>query len=64
MMVGDNTYPRSEAEASGNNSIRTTVSRMVRQPLNVEKDTKADCVLVSRHFYYFGSKAPLAPPGC
>lgn len=30
-------------------------------PHNVQRDTSADRVLISRHFYYFGSGAPTIP---
>jgi Nucleotide modification associated domain 2 len=33
-----------------------------QDPYNVQHDTQTDRVLVSEHFYYFGSSAPLVPP--
>ena len=64
MMVGDNIYHRPEAEAIWQQlDSHHSLADGSPNPLNVENDTKADRVLVSRHFYYFGSKAPLAPAG-
>jgi hypothetical protein len=64
MMVGDNIYHRQEGEAAWQ-QLDSHHSLADGSPnlLNVEKDTKADRVLISRNFYYFGSEAPLAPAG-
>ena len=62
MMVGDNIYHRDGADTpwqqldSHHSNPNGTVN-----PLNVDKDTSADKVLISRDFYYFGKAAPSVP---
>lgn len=62
MMVGDNIYHRDRADVpwqqldSHHSNPDGTIN-----PLNVNKDTSADRVLVSRDFYYFGQMAPMVP---
>ena len=64
MMVGDNIYHRPGGEAIWQQlDSHHSLADGSPNPLNVENDTKADRVLISRNFYYFGSEAPLAPPG-
>ncbi len=60
MMVGDNIYfrpsaddPWQQADSHHSNADGTPNAH------NVNSDTSADAVLVSDHFYYFGSSAPL-----
>lgn len=62
MMVGDNIYHRDRADApwqqldSHHSNPDGTIN-----PLNVNKDTSADRVLISRDFYYFGRMAQTVP---
>jgi len=62
MMVGDNIYHRDRADApwqqldSHHSNPDGTIN-----PLNVNKDTSADRVLISRDFYYFGRRAQMVP---
>lgn len=62
MMVGDNIYHRvsrsriwQQADSHHSNPDGTENAH------NVENDTKADRVLLSKHFFYFGRKAPVVP---
>lgn len=62
MMVGDNVYHRDDAshtwvQADSHHSNPDGTPN----PDNIEHDTKADRVLVSSHFFYFGRKAPVVP---
>jgi hypothetical protein len=64
MMVGDNIYHRDQAsdpwqqlDSHHSNPDGTP------NPLNVNKDTSANRVLVSRDYFYFGREAPMVPPG-
>lgn len=62
MMVGDNIYHRLEGEEGWQQlDSHHSLKDGSPNPLNVNNDTKADRVLVSHHFYYFGSAAPLIP---
>ena len=62
MMVGDNIYHRLEGDAAWQQlDSHHSLADGSPNPLNVEKDTKADRVLISRRFYYFGSEAPMIP---
>lgn len=64
MMVGDNIYHLTKGEAVWQQlDSHHSLADGSPNPLNVEKDTKANRVLISRNFYYFGSGAPMAPPG-
>ena len=62
MMVGDNIYHRDKSnrewiqhDSHHSNSDGTPNS------LNINKDTRADRVLISRDFFYFGRNAPAVP---
>ena len=62
MMVGDNIYyldPESQkwhqADSHHSNADGSV------NPKNLSTDTKSNKVLISRHFYYFGIKAPPVP---
>lgn len=62
MMVGDNIYHRDPAaarwlQADSHHSNADGTPNLH----NVANDTKADRVLISRHFLYFGREAPLVP---
>jgi hypothetical protein len=63
MMLGDNIYHRAQdgtwLQADSHHS-RADGSPDVD---NIARDTGADRVLISRHFYYFGSEAPVFPAG-
>ena len=61
MMLGDNIYHRA-VDGSWRQSD-SHHSRPDGSPdyHNVERDTSADRVLISRHFHYFGSQAPTVP---
>ena len=65
MMVGDNIYRRSEIdgtwEQADSHHSRPDGSLDTH---NVRRDTSADRVLVSRHFFYFGRNAPAVPSEC
>ena len=64
MMVGDNIYHRPAGETAWRQlDSHHSLADGSPNPLNVERDTKADRVLISRNFYYFGSKAPDVPTG-
>jgi hypothetical protein len=62
MMVGDNIYHR---EAATNQWCQADShhSNVDGSPNlhNLRTDTKSDRVLLSRHFFYFGSSAPTVP---
>ena len=62
MMVGDNIYHKDkdtgtwfQADSHHSNDDGSP------NPLNIKKDTKSEKVLISHHFYYFGSDAPNIP---
>jgi len=62
MMVGDNIYHYDarakkwcQADSHHSNADGST------NPHNLSVDTKADKVIISDHFFYFGSQAPLVP---
>jgi hypothetical protein len=62
MMLGDNIYHRPEAQADWNQlDSHHSLEDGTPNPLNVQKDTKADRVLISKHFFYFGKEAPEVP---
>jgi len=64
MMVGDNIYHQPEGEAVWQQlDSHHSLADGSPNPLNVEKDTSANRVLISHNFYYFGLGAPSAPPG-
>lgn len=62
MMVGDNIYHRESGSTIWHqaDSHHSNVDGSPN-PQNLATDTKADRVLVSKWFYYFGSSAPLVP---
>jgi hypothetical protein len=63
MMVGDNIYHRSDGETAWQQlDSHHSLDDGSPNPLNIEKDTKANRVLISRYFFYFGKDAPLVPP--
>jgi hypothetical protein len=63
MMVGDNIYSRDQANNSWLQSdSHHSNSDGTPNPLNINKDTSADRMLISRDFYYFGRTAPAVPP--
>ena len=63
MMVGDNIYSRDQANDSWRQSdSHHSNSDGTPNPLNINKDTSADRILISRHFFYFGRTAPVVPP--
>ncbi len=62
MMVGDNIYYFDE-DAGGWNQVdshHSNADGSVNR-FNLERDTQSNSVLVSEHFYYFGSEAPPVP---
>src|SRR6266568_901004 len=62
MMLGDNIYHRPQAAQNWHQlDSHHSLPDGSPNPLNIEKDTKADRVLISRDFYYFGSAAPVVP---
>lgn len=62
MMVGDNIYYFDEAAGVWHqaDSHHSNLDGTINQD-NLARDTRADGVLISRHFYYFGRKAPVVP---
>ena len=62
MMVGDNIYHRDQNDNSWHQAD-SHHSNPDGSPnlLNVNKDTSADRVLLSRDFFYFGRTAPVVP---
>ena len=61
-MVGDNIYHRPEGAADWQQlDSHHSLEDGSPNPLNIEKDTKANRVLISRHFFYFGKDAPQVP---
>jgi hypothetical protein len=62
MMVGDNIYHR-DPKSDSWIQIDSHHSKEdgSPNPLNIENDTKSENVLISTHFYYFGSSAPTIP---
>ena len=62
MMVGDNIYHSVEGKWIQLDSHHSHLDG-TQNDHNVVKDTSADCVLVSDHFYYFGKSSFLIPAG-
>jgi Nucleotide modification associated domain 2 len=63
MMLGDNIYHRFDVVDNKwhqANSHHSNPDGSVN-PYNLDKDTKSDKVLLSRHFFYFGTEAPVVP---
>jgi len=62
MMVGDNIYHRAtDNEWCQSDSHHSNPDGSVNLP-NLKRDTQSDKVLLSRHFFYFGSEAKVVPP--
>lgn len=61
MLVGDNIYSYKEGQWIQADSHHSNADGSPN-PHNVKNDTRSDAVLVSNHFYYFGSSAVLVPP--
>jgi hypothetical protein len=62
MMVGDNIYylnPKSQKWHQADSHHSNADGSI--NPINLHTDTKSDKVIISRYFYYFGSKAPVVP---
>ncbi len=62
IMVGDNIYSKDETtgdwiQAHSHHSYPDGTTNF----LNLKKDTRRPYVLLSNHFYYFGSSAPIIP---
>lgn len=62
MAVGDNIYHRSRSDWFQADSHHSHADGTADRS-NLEVDTRADAVLLSNHFYYFGKAAPAIPPG-
>ena len=62
MMVGDNIYHYDSTSQSWQqaDSHHSNADGSINSH-NLKVDTHTDKVLISRHFYYFGSEAPLVP---
>lgn len=62
MMVGDNIYyfDKAAGEWHQADSHHSNPDGTVNQ-YNLVRDTQTDSVLISRHFFYFGRKAPAVP---
>lgn len=64
MMVGDNIYSRPNAEAPWHQAnSHHSYPDGSPNPSNIETDTRANKVLLSEHFIYFGSAAEEVPEG-
>jgi hypothetical protein len=62
MMVGDNIYHRGQKDAPWEQlDSHHSSPDGSPNPLNINKDTSADRVLISREFYYFGKTSPTIP---
>lgn len=63
MLLGDNIYHR-DHESGDWQQLDSHHSKPdgTPNPLNVNKDTSADRVLIARDFFYFGKAAPAVPP--
>lgn len=62
MMLGDNIYHRERPGQPWHQlDSHHSLPNGSPNPLNIDKDTKVDRVLISRAFYYFGSAAPAVP---
>jgi hypothetical protein len=62
MMLGDNIYHRPEGDTDWQQlDSHHSLEDGTPNPLNVRKDTKANRVLISKHFFYFGKEAPEVP---
>ena len=63
MMLGDNIYHRAGRGIWRQADLHHSQPDGSADPHNVQRDTSADRVLISRHFYYFGEEAPAIPAG-
>jgi hypothetical protein len=64
MMVGDNIYHRDQASGPWEQlDSHHSNPDGTPNPLNINKDTSANRVLVSRDYFYFGRAAPAVAPG-
>jgi len=64
MMIGDNIYHRDQASGPWQQlDSHHSNPDGTPNPLNVNKDTSANRVLVSRDYFYFGRAAPAVAPG-
>lgn len=63
MMVGDNIYFFDDKKSTWHqaHSHHSKKDGSVNEH-NLKRDTKTNCVLLSDHYYYFGSSAPEIPP--
>lgn len=61
MMVGDNIYHRDSADHWHQADSHHSNADGSVNPHNLRTDTKTDKVLISRHFFYFGTGAPMVP---
>jgi hypothetical protein len=62
MMLGDNIYHRGEDGVWLQADSHHSRSDGSPDQHNMQRDKSSDRVLISRHFYYFGSGAPAIPP--
>lgn len=63
MMVGDNIYRRNQPNEQWQQlDSHHSNPDGTPNPLNINKDTSADRVLVSRDYFYFGAAAPAVAP--
>lgn len=63
MMVGDNIYHRDCATTWQQSDSHHSNPDGTPNLINLKKDTSANRVLISRHFFYFGICAPFLPSG-
>ena len=63
MMLGDNIYHRAQDGTWIQADSHHSHPDGAPNGENIERDTGADRVLISGHFYYFGSEAPIIPAG-
>ena len=62
MMLGDNIYHHGDDGTWLQGDSHHSLPDGSPNQHNVHRDTSTDRVLISRHFYYFGSSAPTVPP--
>lgn len=62
MMLGDNIYFQKEDNSWQQAHSHHSLEDGSLNEYNLNRDTKSKNVLVSKHFYYFGSSAPVIPP--
>jgi len=61
MMLGDNIYYQDNANIWHQAHSHHSLSNGNENTYNLNRDTKSKNVLISNHFYYFGSSAPVIP---